>query len=348
LTAAFDPSDTFLVRVPAIPLPDLRVLHIGGYWRGSNDMVRQMMLGLRGAGVNVVEFSTDDHPEALDTEGRLYDRGTSGPVWLRMDCLAGSIERLEPHVVVCNAGGLSFRPRDSETLRRTTTLIGIALSDPEVYAPTTSHIAVNFDLFCSNCPELVPAYCNGGARARPLPLGTNADFFRPGRVRPELACDVLVVGRVHPNRVGPVRALADRFDTHVYGEGWEEHGIRGRGLLFGDDLSDAIASSRATVVFLRTRTDAVIVKVALLDFVAAGALVLTDWSPAVEPYFNYGTEVIGFRSVGELLEKVEYSLQNASEADKIRRAARERVLREHTWAQVWPRILAGAMEDGAD
>jgi hypothetical protein len=27
----------------------LRAFHIGGYWRGANDMVRQMMLGLRAA-----------------------------------------------------------------------------------------------------------------------------------------------------------------------------------------------------------------------------------------------------------------------------------------------------------
>ena len=36
----------------------LRVLHIGGYWRGENDIVREMMLGLQSAGLAVLEYDT--------------------------------------------------------------------------------------------------------------------------------------------------------------------------------------------------------------------------------------------------------------------------------------------------
>ena len=79
-------------------------------------MVRQMMLGLRAAGAEVLEFCTDEHPEALDTEDRPYDRGSTGPVWLRWENLRPFIEGKGLHLIVCNAGGLSFRPptpRDS-------------------------------------------------------------------------------------------------------------------------------------------------------------------------------------------------------------------------------------------
>jgi hypothetical protein len=54
--------------------PALRIIHIGGYWRGLNDVVRQMMLGLCSTGAAVLEYNTDDHPQALDTESRVYDR----------------------------------------------------------------------------------------------------------------------------------------------------------------------------------------------------------------------------------------------------------------------------------
>ena len=104
------------MRLPTADPRRLRVLHVGGYWRGPNDMVRHMMLGLRAAGASVAEYSTDDHREALDTEGIPYDRGTSGPVWLRLDHLRGPLDELKPHLVVCNAGGLSFRPEDARRL----------------------------------------------------------------------------------------------------------------------------------------------------------------------------------------------------------------------------------------
>src|SRR5262245_51677154 len=129
------------------PNARLRVVHIGGYWRGPNDMVRQMMVGLSGIGADVLEYSTDEHPEALDTEGRPYDRGSTGPVWLRDDPLLATIEAHAPQLVVCNAGGLSFRPETARALRRRLCLIGVALSDPDVFEPTTRHIAANFDRF---------------------------------------------------------------------------------------------------------------------------------------------------------------------------------------------------------
>ena len=98
--------------------------YIGGYWRGPNDMVRQMMLGLRAAGAEVYEFNTDLNPEALECDGRPYDRGTFGPVWLRWDVLRPAMEEFRPGLIVCNAGGLSFRPDVAAVLRRSAMLLG--------------------------------------------------------------------------------------------------------------------------------------------------------------------------------------------------------------------------------
>ena len=324
----------------------LRAFHAGGYWRGANDMVRQMMLGLRAAGAEVLEYNTDDHPEALDTGGLPYDRGTTGPVWLRWERLREPLERFAPHLVICNAGGLSFRPDAARALRRRSSLLGIALSDPDVFAPATRHVAANFDLFLTNAPACVPAYEALGARAGVLPIATNEAFFHPAPPRPEYACDALVLGRAHPDRVEPARALLREFDTHVYGEGWEEHGIASRGLIYGDDVLAALASARTTVLFFRTGGGHALVKVGLFDFAAAGALVLTNRFAEVEPYFAYGREIVGFDSTEELLRQVRHYLDHPEEAAEIRRAGRARVLAEHTWPAVWPRILNRLGERG--
>ena len=318
---------------------ELRALHIGGYWRGANDMVKQMMLGLRSTGAEVTEYSTDDHPEALDTDGRPYDRGTYGPVWLRDPHLAKTIESARPHLVVCNAGGLSFRPDDARRLREQTCLVGIALSDPDVFEPATRHIAAHFDLFLTNAPSCVPRYEALGARVTVLPVATNDAYFHPVPPRADLACEVLVVARPHPDRVGPVKALVEAFDTHVYGEGWDTHGVPGRGLVLGDDLLAAVNSARITVVFFLTGGGHALVKVGLFDFPAAGALVATNHFPEVEPYLEYGKEIIGFDSTTDLLAKVRYYLDHPAEAEKVRAAGRARVLRDHTWRTGWPRIL---------
>lgn len=327
------------MRLAAGTDAELRALHIGGYWRGANDMVRQMMLGLRSTGATVVEYNTDDHPEALDTEGRHYDRGTTGPVWLRFEALRDPLEAARPHLVICNAGGLAFRPADARHVRESACLVGIALSDPEVYEPATRHIAGAFDVFLTNAPSCVPRYEALGVRSGVLPIATNDAFFRPVPPRPDLGCDVLVLGRAHPDRVAPVKALVGAFSTHVYGEGWAEHGIASRGLIFGDDVLAALNSARVTLVFFLTVSGHALVKVGLFDFAAAGALVATNHFPEVEPYFAYGKEIIGFTSTDDLLRKVRYYLDHPAEAQAIREAGRARVQRDHTWRTAWPRVL---------
>jgi glycosyltransferase involved in cell wall biosynthesis len=316
-----------------------RTLHIGGYWRGQNDIVRQMMLGLRAAGADVWEFNTDLRREALETDGLPYDRGTSGPVWLKWDVIGPEIEAFRPELIICNAGGLSFRPERAEQIKAQCLLVGIALSDPDVFQPTTSKIARNFHVFLTNAPQCVAAYRAAGVRAIQLPIATNEEFFQPVPPREELRCDALLIGRAHRDRIEPARALRERFDVHVYGEGWERYGVPSRGFIYGQDLLAALNSALVTVIFSRTPAGHGIIKVGLFDFLAAGALVAADYIPELENYFEPGREILTFRSVEELIAIVEHCRRNPDEAAAVRAAGRARVLRDHTWRAVWPRLL---------
>jgi spore maturation protein CgeB len=92
-------------------------------------------------------------------------------------------------------------------------------------------------------------------------------------------------------------------------------------------------------VFFRTGAGHALVKVGLFDFAAAGALVATNRFAEVERYFEFGKEIVGFEDTPDLLRQVRHALEHPEEADRVRRAGRERVLREHTWRAVWPGIL---------
>ncbi len=144
-------QNKIISRVKPLRPVNLRVFYIGGYWRGSNDIVAQMLHGLQKTGATIFGFNTDQNFDALDTESRSYDRGNSGPVWLRRNKLFPLILQFRPHVIICNAGGLSFRSQDTMTLKKLgIKFLGITLSEPDVYAATTSKIAHHFDVFYSN------------------------------------------------------------------------------------------------------------------------------------------------------------------------------------------------------
>lgn len=321
------------------PRADIRVLHIGGYWRGPNDVVRQMMLGLQDAGYQVYEFNTDEHPDALDTDGKPYDRGTSGPVWLRQEVMLPVIRAFHPDIIVCNAGGLGFCSDFSAEIREQSRLIGIAHSDPDVFQLATRHIAPNFDLFLTNSPGCVTQYERFGVRVAALPVATSAHTFHPVPPKPEYANEVLILGRAHPDRVEPTKVLCERFHVHLYGEDWERYGLPSRGLALGEEALTALSSTKMTIVFNKTAAGHPIIKGQIFDFMATGALVVTNEWEGLSPYFEYGRHLVGFTSTPDLVEKVAYYLSNTAKADAIRQAGRAHVLTHHTWASVWPRIL---------
>lgn len=324
------------------PVPEkLKIFYIGGYWRGPNDMVAQMLQGLRATGVNVVDFNTDKNHDAFETDGQPYDMGTTSPVWLVRAKLFPLILSFRPHIIICNAGGLSFRPQDAALLRKLgIKLLTFVLSDPEVYKPTTSKIAQNFDVLYSFVNQYVELYRQHGPQSYLLPMATNKDFFHPVPPRKEYECEVLHLGAVHADRIEPVRALVEHFDTHVRGENWEKYGIENRGLLFGEDALAALNSAKMAVIFSRSMTGFQGFKVGILDFLAAGCLVVTEDTPQLHVYFNVGKEVVAFTDRADMIKQITYYLEHQEEADAIRRAGREKVINYYTWDKVWPKVLA--------
>ena len=338
-------QNKFLARLNPITPAQLKIFYIGGYWRGQNDMVSQMLQRLKTLGVNVCEFNTDENHDAIETDNLPYDRGTSSPVWLVREKLFPFILRFRPHLIICNAGGLSFRLEDGAFLRKLgIKLLGIALSDPDVYETTTSKIAKNFDVFYSNNKGCVDLYRRSGARSYHLPIATNPDFFRPVQLRPEYICDVLLLGAVHPDRIEPVHALVEHFDTHVHGENWEKYGITNRGFVFGEDALSALSSAKMAVIFSRTISGYQGIKVGVFDFLSAGCLVVTDDIPELHEYFIAGKEIVTFKDTQDLLYKIRYYLDHPQEADEIRKAGREKVINNYTWDKVWPKVLASIIQ----
>jgi spore maturation protein CgeB len=73
----------------------------------------------------------------------------------------------------------------------------------------------------------------------------------------------------------------------------------------------------------------------LRDFEApmSGALYCTGYSEELAEMFEPDKEVIVYRSLHELLDKVRYYLRNEAEGERIRSSGRERALKAHTYQQ---------------
>jgi len=82
----------------------------------------------------------------------------------------------------------------------------------------------------------------------------------------------------------------------------------------------------------------------LFDVPAAGAFVLTDWRDQIENLFDPGKELICYHEPEEVPDLVRYFLAHPAERQRITRAARTRILAEHTWTHRIQSILAHLRE----
>ncbi len=71
----------------------------------------------------------------------------------------------------------------------------------------------------------------------------------------------------------------------------------------------------------------------LRDFEApmSGALYFVEYQPELENFYEVGKEIICYDSKQDLVEKARYYLAHEAEAEAVRKAGRERALRDHTW-----------------
>jgi spore maturation protein CgeB len=63
----------------------------------------------------------------------------------------------------------------------------------------------------------------------------------------------------------------------------------------------------------------------------SAALYLTEDQPELAEYFEPGKEVLTYTSREDLLDKTRYYLAHQEQSERIRRAARDRARRDHTW-----------------
>jgi len=84
----------------------------------------------------------------------------------------------------------------------------------------------------------------------------------------------------------------------------------------------------------------------LFDVPAAGGFLITDYMEGLEELFEIGREVVVYRTLEELREKVLYYLDHPDERQEIAERARERVLREHTFAHRWKTLLEIVRKEG--
>lgn len=173
-------------------------------------------------------------------------------------------------------------------------------------------------------------------------VAIDPEFHYP-RPDPKLACDISFVGTLLPpklysERIAALEAIKD-FDLGI----WTVHDLPEtlrpnlRGYALGDSMLEAISSSKMTLNvhgdFMRYGGN-----MRLFEAASVGTFQIVDERVGVHEWFKEGEHLVMYRSLADLRAKITYYLAHDAERQAIADAARQHVLKYHTYEQRLERL----------
>ena len=196
------------------------------------------------------------------------------------------------------------------------------------------------DLSLTSDPASKLKYGVHGGLAAFHPEAANPDIHRPYDVAFEH--DVTFVGAHYgfrPHFIDRLRALG--IDIAAYGRGWPA------GAIPLDKMVEMYSRSRINLGFGGIGHSRRLMCLKGRDFEVpmAGGLYLTQHNPDLELVFEIGREVVTYTDEADCAAKIRMLLADPTKADAIRKAGRERSMRDHTYDVRWtkPFQMAGLL-----
>lgn len=151
-------------------------------------------------------------------------------------------------------------------------------------------------------------------------------------------CDITTAGNQHSWRVAFFKNISE-FDVKLWGNPaslWMAAGPvasmhQGRGVY----NHDKVRAFRGAKIVINNLLYSEIwgVNARCFEAAGAGAFQLVDWRPGLDQLFEDGKELVSFKSVVDLKQKIAYWLPRESERRAIAKAGMRRALADHTYAQ---------------
>lgn len=241
--------------------------------------------------------------------------------------------------------GRSARPETIRAIRRHGAVaVNIALDDRAKFKGKWKNgawigpcsIAPAFDVCWTSTRSACEKYLVEGANPIFLPEGANPDIYHPPAEPVPFTHDVSFVGQCYGMRPGFIAALGERgIPVATFGKGWPS------GPVSVEEMVRVYHRSRINLGFGGVGNSSRLVCLKGRDFEVpmSGGLYVTQYNPELRTAYALDREIVCYRGLDDLAERLRHLLDHPEEADRIRRAGHARAAAEHSWDHRFARLL---------
>jgi hypothetical protein len=211
------------------------------------------------------------------------------------------------------------------------------------YASTAS-IASAVDLNLTSDPGAATRYFAHGGLSVFHPEAADPTWYKPTGLSFEH--DVSFIGAAYGWRPKLIDGLRRRgIDVACFGKGWPN------GAIANEDMNGVYARSRINLGCGGIGFSHKLLCLKGRDFEVpmSGAVYLTQDNPELALVFDIGREILTYGDIDACARIIRATLADPAGAARIRKAARDRCLRDHTYTARWAAVLRllGALADGS-
>lgn len=301
-------------------------------WKASDIIVNDEILQKKWAKENKIKVNGNFIISKIQMLPLAY-KFLGKPKWIQQIALE-QIKRYKPDIVYSH--DLSILNPDTLTkVKKYCKLLVGQIASP----PPPENYLKKFDLIITSFPHYVKMFKKLGVDSEYLRLA-----FEP-RVLPKFkntkrVFDISFVGSFTPHHQKGTKLLeklACDLPIHIWGQGlrflspFSPLRKYYHGEAWGMDMFKVLAQSKIVINRHIGAAKGYTNNMRLYETTGMGAMLITDRKKNLKKIFDVGKEVIDYKDVCDLKQKINYYLQNDLEREKIARAGQKRILKEHNY-----------------
>lgn len=254
-------------------------------------------------------------------------------------------------ILVCKGEGIS--PSTITKIKEMTGAKAIFWmpDDPQLFHEISRNVAFAYDYILTSSEQCIPMYKYMGVKnVEYMPFMCDPDIHKRVELtkaeKEKYGSEVCFVGTCYPEREYYLNALKD-FNLKIWGPGWNKVSsseLSGKVMGEGVDPEIMVKIFNASAIVLnihhaQMKYGGMKANSRVFEATGCGAFHLMDKTVGLESLFECGKEIECYEDRDELIEKVNYYLDNPEERELIASNGQKRVYKDHTVTKRMERII---------